>query len=536
MCSQFTDNQETKMIEQQEVVALDLEFKATFNNGVNVIGDTQLAQLNLELERVNEELNRYTSHADRMDYAIAVAGGIMAGIIDAVYVGETSISSNSIDLSHKSVNKLIGQYAKNQGFEGKRLRDQIAFLEENFPVAQDAVWKGADIGVSAKNHHLADLAHHPTPLGLIAAIVVQFLRVGTFVNKDGEWHYKLVETTKEDIIEILAPAILTGMLNWMASISQKELEKKDENIPETFIKLARIIASYPMIIEIAKCADNWFGHLVSDMGGSKSTAGGGMGIPGVFLSMLYEVAALPILKDSGLPLVLNSMYETQKLDLRHEVAIYKALGKQAIPVVINEIFVRAMYFLSHLVQEVKAHGGVKEIDWNNVVPFKNRTLDRMLTISTMTFSLADTADAAVHAAIESGGNWVLFSGRFVARFNYVGAGRATVAIVKEISNERKEEQLIHEKRLLTEAKTAIVLEQLQEYKQQLEERLSEYLAEDISAFLEGFDYIGEGVMTGDSDLVVHGNVIIQRVLGRKPQFTNQKEFNELMDSEDALIL
>ena len=261
-----------------------------------------------------------------------------------------------------------------------------------------------------------------------------------------------------------------------------------------------------------------------------------MGIPGVFLSMLYEVAALPILKDSGLPLALDSIYEKQKFDLRHEVAIYKALGKQTIPVVINELLVRTMYFLSHLVKEVKANDGITGIDWNNVVPFKSRTIDRMLTVSTMTFSFADTADAAVHAAIESGGNWVLFSGRFVTRFNYVGAGRATIAIVKEFSNERKEEQLIHEKRLLTEAKTAIVLEQLQEYKQQLEERLSEYLAEDISAFLEGFDYIGEGVMTGDSDLVVHGNVIIQRVLGRKPQFTNQKEFNELMDSEDALIL
>lgn len=66
----------------------------------------------------------------------------------------------------------------------------------------------------------------------------------------------------------------------------------------------------------------------------------------------------------------------------------------------------------------------------------------MLAVSSMTFTVADTADAAVHAAIESSGNWVLFSGRFVTRFNYVGAGRAAVAIVKEISNERKETQLI----------------------------------------------------------------------------------------------
>ena len=524
------------MINKQEMVALNLTIKATSHKKIDIMSDHQLTVLDRELERVNEELNHYTSHADKQDYAIAVASGILTGIIDSVYVGETSITSDSIGLSHKSVNKFIGQYAKGQGFEGKRLKDQIAFLEKEFVVAQDNVWKGANIGVSAKNHHLADLAHHPTPLGLVAAIVVQFLRVGVFINKDGEWHFKIVETKKEDIIEILAPAVLTGMLNWMVSISQKELEMEGEDIPEAVKKLARIMASYPMIIEIAKCADNWFGHLVSDMGGSKNTAGSGMGIPGVFLSMLYEVAALPFLKDSGLPLVLNNMYEKQKLDLRHEVVIYKALGKQAIPVVINEIFVRAMYFLSHLLREVKDHDGIRGIDWNNVVPFKNRTIDRMMTVSTMTFSLADTTDAAVHAAIESGGNWVLFAGRFVTRFNYVGAGRATVAIIKEFSNERKEEQLIHEKRLLTEAKTEIVLEQLQEYKQQLEERVSEYLAEDISAFLEGFDYINEGIMAGDSDIVIHGNVVIQRVLGREPQFTSQEEFDELMDSDDEFQL
>ena len=43
-------------------------------------------------------------------------------------------------------------------------------------------------------------------------------------------------------------------------------------------------------------------------------------------------------------------------------------------------------------------------------------------------------------------------------------------------------------------------------------------------------------VTGDSDLVIKGNVVIQRVLGRKPQFTNQQEFDDLMDSDIALKL
>lgn len=247
-----------------------------------------------------------------------------------------------------------------------------------------------------------------------------------------------------------------------------------------------------MIIELAKCADNWFGHLVSDMGGSKNTAGGGMGIPGVFISLLYEFASLPILKNTGLPMFVNELYEKQKIDLRHEIPLYKAAGKQAIPVAFNEIYVRIGYFASHLASELAEHGNdVAKVNWSNVIPFRSRTVDRMLAVASMTFTVADTADAAIHVAIESGGNWVLFSGRFVTRFNYVGAGRAAVAIVKEISNERKETQLIHEKMILSEAKTTIFLSQLQDFKTQLEEKVSQYLAEDIETFMCGFDFMNQ---------------------------------------------
>jgi len=46
----------------------------------------------------------------------------------------------------------------------------------------------------------------------------------------------------------------------------------------------------------------------------------------------------------------------------------------------------------------------------------------------------------------------------------------------------------------------------------------------------------QGLSSGDSNLVIKGNVVIQRVLGREPQFTNQDEFDALMDSDVALQL
>ena len=515
---------------EQELVAADVSVEATGTNAEGI-------DIDAELKRVNTELNQYTSHVERADYAFAVFSGILAGAIDAIFIGETRITDSDIILSHRQMNNFIQEYADARGFERERLKDSISDLEGAFKVAQDNVWNGAKIGVSAKNHHLADLAHHPTPLGLVSAVVVQFLRIGTFVNKEGKWHFKLVKTTPGDMMQILAPAVITGILNWLVSVSVKKYEAEGEQeAPEVLQKLAHLVASAPIIVEVAKCADNWFGHLVSDMGGSKNTAGGGMGIPGIFISLLYEISALPILKDSGLLLFVNDLYEKQKLDLRHELTIYKSLGKQAIPVILNEIIVRTGYFVSHLALEMAEHKGVRGIDWSKVVPIHNRTVNRMITVAAMTFTVADTADAAVRAAFESAGNWVLFAGRFVARFNYVGAGRAAIAIVKEISDERKEAQLIHEKMILTETKTTMVMQQLEEYKKKLEERLSDYLAEDIEAFITGFDYITHGLASVDSDLVIKGNVVIQRVLGRAPQFTNQAEFDALMDSDVALQL
>jgi len=494
--------------------------------------------LDYELEKINRELDRCTNHANQAHYNIAILSGILAGAIDALFIGDTGIiSREDLAFSHKSVNNFIQHYAKARGLNSKRLNTAISELEQTFKVAQDNVWKYAGINVSPKDHHLADLAHHPTPAGLTAALIVQFLRVGMFVNKEGEWHFIPVETTARDVLGILAPAAITGIMNWLVMVAEGKYEEETgKEIPRSLKRIIHLIASTPMIIEVVKCADNWFGHLVSDMGGSKKTAGSGMGIPGVFLSLMYEISSLPFLKDSGLTAILDDMYVNQKMDMRHEIAAFKSLGRQAIPVVLNELYVRTVYFISRFLWEYEEHKDFKTIHWDQVLPFGNRTIDRMLTVASLTFTMADTADAAVHAAIESGGNWVLFSGRFVSRFNYVGAGRAALSIVREVSSEKRQAQLIHEKMILSEMKTSVMMKRLQEYKEALNERICTFLAEDIEAFMQGFDEMQRGLSTGDSGLFIHGNVLIQRVMGREPQFTTQDEFDDLMDSDMALQL
>lgn len=525
-------NEEEKTgVTVEDIISAEVSLKTEKRDNSDINFDVDAA-----LQAVNRELDRYTDHSEGIDYFIGVASGIMAGMIDDAFVGELKISETDIELSNTQVNLFIQKYAELRGFPNERLKDAIVALEKEFSVAQDNIWKGKIKSVSTKNHHLADLAHHPTPIGLLSSIVVQFLRIGTFVNKEGEWHFVFIKPSAEDVVEKLAPAILTGFLNWFVSLAENKYEETyEEEVPEIIHKIAHIVASSPIILEVAKCADKWFGHLMSDMGGSKNTPGGGMGIPGIFISLLYEIATIPGLKESGLLAFVDELYKNKKLDLRHELVLYKHLGRQAIPVAFNEIFARMMFFLLHFEGEM-IDKGIKGIDWSRVIPFGNRTIDRVMMIASMTFNVADTADAAVHAAIESCGSWVLFSGKFVARFNYVGAGRAAVAIMKEVSNEKKEAELIHEKLLLTEVKTEQVIDQIEKYKAMLEEKVSTFLAEDIAEFMNGFDFIKKGFKTGDSDMVIKGNVIIQKVLGKEPQFTNQKEFDDLMNSDAALVL
>ncbi len=287
------------------------------------------AQVDASLKAVSDKLERYTNKAQKEDYAYAVACGILTGILDSVFVGDMTITKEDIGLSHKQMNLFIHKYAKSKGIEEKRLPDVIAELEKEFPVAQDNVWKGEGINITPKNHHLADLAHHPTPTGLVSAIVVRFLRIGTFVDHEGKWHFRFVKTKPEDIIQVVIPAILTGFLNWLVSIAETKYEEyTDEKIPEAIKKLIHFAASTPIILEIAKCADNWFGHLVSDMGGSSGSirkGSEGMGVPGILVSLLHEISSLPILKDTALPQILNHLYVKKKSDLIYEMNRYKEL-------------------------------------------------------------------------------------------------------------------------------------------------------------------------------------------------------------------
>jgi len=342
-----------------------------------------------KIEELNKEIDRLTNHADGIDYMIAVGSGILAGLVDSFWVGEFSLDRGKA-WSNKTVNEFVMKVAKKQGYKGERLDGAISHLENKFKVPSDNIWKGANNKISAKSHHIDDLSHHPSPIGLFFSILTQFTKKGYFQNSEGTFlPLSVDENGKELIGHDLKGKIFAGTVNW-------------------------------------------FYHLVSDMSGSKKTAGVGMGIPGPIGSLIKELSTIPGLNKSGLPKKINDAFVKNKFDLRSEMAVGHELGRQAVPVVLNEVVVRAFYFIRRLVNEVKIKGNFKDIEWKNCLPWNNRTIIRMLTIATGTFTACDLIDASIRGAIKSGGNPALFAKEFLLRVNFVGVGRFAIAVYSDI--------------------------------------------------------------------------------------------------------
>jgi putative uncharacterized protein FNV1996 len=345
---------------------------------------------NSKLQEYNKQLKKFTNQADALDYTVAISSGILAGVIDSFFVGNFSLGEGKAWSNHK-VNDFVMKIAKNKGYSKNRLKGAIDFLEDKFKIPSDNIWSGKNVNIWTGSHHLDDLAHHPTPIGLIASIISQFTEKAYFQNRFGE--------------------------NLCLDITDKGL------IGNSFSE--KIFAG----------TVNWFYHLVSDMSGSNKTAGLGMGIPGPLLSLAKEISMLPGINKTSLPKILNNIFTNKKnrFDLRAELGVLHQLGKQAIPVILNEVLVRVFYFFSRLIKEYKEKGNFKDIEWENVLPYKNRTLTRMLTISSGTFLAFDLLDAGIRSV----GNW----GAFVLRVNFVNVGRFTVSCYNEYKMEREKEKI-----------------------------------------------------------------------------------------------
>lgn len=421
--------------------------------------DDQLMLCQQEADTINEDIDKLTNHADGVDYTIAALSGILTGIIDSLFVDEWNMAEarawsseeinqritefankdpefwefiqkrkNRGDSSTSAIEFLERKYtlpgdsdwdvktnlvrfAKGEGFEGKGYEEALKFLNEKLP--REDGWAVSDTFITAKTHHLDDLCHHPTLVGLICCVIVQFTGISIYSNKSGELirlpvtvneYGKFVGTT--DIAKMFS-----GVVNWFFNCAQTIANRK--------------------------------GHLLSDMAGSHSSLkrkNDGMGLPGSFLSTMKELSMLPIFRGTNFAENLrmayqngigtgkaqldlgafNALFDDAKLDMRTEMAISHELKRQTMPVVINEVLVRGAFFIRRFIAEIKEHSGFDGIEWKNVIPFNNRTIARMMTIASGAFTAVDMGDALIRSAG--------INASCLLRINFIGVGCFAIAL------------------------------------------------------------------------------------------------------------
>lgn len=390
--------------------------------------DEQLAENQKTLDQLNKEIDKLTNHSDGIDYMVAVASGILVGAIDVIFVNDFSLERAN-EWGKDTTNNFVIKVAQKQGYKGNDLYGAVKFLEDKYPIAADKAT--SDFG-GGNQHHLRDFSHHPTPIGLIFSILTQF--TGKVYGTDVAGIFKISNLQEEDLILI------------------------GKNLPEKI--------TFGII--------NWFFHMISDMTGSSGSIleeKYRTGLPGPLVSLIKEISALPIfrgLNSNGykeLSVWVSKLFNGTllskkdengnmiplKFDLRTEIGVAQQLGKQAIPVIINECIVRGFYFVRRFYKEicdnnVKKISDLKDINWENTLPFKNRTIIRMLTISTGVMTAIDIADAAIESAVKSGGvSNPAFIPNMLIKVNFVGIGRFAIAVGSDVKMGVKRSKLRNER-------------------------------------------------------------------------------------------
>ena len=528
---------------------------------------------------------------DKWDIAVSIGSGALTAALDVLWIKNISLA-DAHSWGTEKVNDFVKNVAKSNGYVGNDLAGAVKKLEADYPMDGDLLTNEFGGGYQ---HHLRDFSHHPTPVGLLFSILMQF--TGKGYGTDG--------TGKFQVYEI------------------KDWKSKK---PEEAIYLGTV---------------GWLLHIVSDIAGSSGTirkSGEGTGLPGPMMAFLKEISSVPGLRNimgradahntpNKAPNYLFSekcsklfngtllgehdengkIVSALKFDLRTEIGIVNESikNKQHIPVLLNSLIVSSFYSVRRLIDEIEHKGlnsvdSLNQIDVAKCLPWKNEPVRHMRMISAATFSTIDLSAAGIKAALKNKDNPSGFALDFMQGINYWGLGSLALATNSEVltgiqnmhttfvsmADTQKQKlltsipngkQTLETAKLATEMGVAIgklgtpagfvaaaigVYDEIQkaitELKVSIEERtrieeectarivvikenralmqetVEGYFDRKLSVFTEAFRTMDQAISMNDVDAFIIGNNMIQSELSGKVMFENREEFDSLMSSDSAI--
>lgn len=97
-------------------------------------------------------------------------------------------------------------------------------------------------------------------------------------------------------------------------------------------------------------------------------------------------------------------------------------------------------------------------------------------------------------------------------------------------------KLAHEERVRIERECEEAVKAIRKFRAEMEDLISKYLTGHITAFHSAFGIMNEALAVGDADGFISGANMITQKLGGNVQFRNMREFDSLMDSDEAFAL
>lgn len=402
MQKEYCDGKVFRNLTNNKAVLLEMNiendkcvFPSTISDALIGANDERL-KLEKQLNETLDTIKDLTPECDKYDYILAAGSGALCGLIDIFLVGKPGESPLG-KITDKWFADRTVDFAKYCGFSGddNSLSSAIGYLEKKFKIPYDQSVGGGVfrelINLTPSNHHFKSLGHNPTLLGLFFSILNQFNNTSDFVS-DGR-HISL-------------------------NNSDSHFELRGHNV------------SSKIFCGIA----NWIGHLISDVSGSSSSKGRGMGIPSPVLAWSNDVIVIkqklniPVSEfDKSIGELALKMFE-KGYDVRFQTA-------QAIPVFINEMVVRLLYSVRRLFKyflTVPKEERSLSLLWKSCEPFSNATVKRMLTVAHGTFCLIDIGDASIRAIATGASTFDITE--FLLRFNVIGVGRFTISLYGEVKH------------------------------------------------------------------------------------------------------
>lgn len=341
---------------------------------------TKSQQVELQ-KRIKDEFTLKNAQCDKYDYMIAGTCGVIAGLIDILFVGAPGDSKLG-DIADDQANKITEKFAGFLGWDKDKAVEKgsnatasaIGFLEKkikiNYDHATTYATGGAVNNLSLKNHHLKGLGHSPDIIGLFFSVLNQFTNTSSFIS-NGQ----------------------------IITIETEEFELQGHNF------IAKIFCGVA----------NWFGHIMSDWTGSSGTVGqGGRGtgvpIPFYNLFQMINIGEFGQHKQS-FATITTKVFE-EGYDARHAMAM-------AVPVLINELLIRFMYTMKSKFYHKR--------EWQDCIPKGSvPEVRRMLLVGHGVLCLIDGADAYIRSG--SGADMVTF----LSRTNLIAWARFGQLALKEV--------------------------------------------------------------------------------------------------------